>query len=881
MPYSDFISEFNSLLSGLNRSLTPYIICGDFNIRWNIADDSKTIAFKDLLDEYGTVSCTPESKTHTLGNTIDFILVDPSLHSSNGISEARVDVHETLSDHFPVHFSCLLTKAPPEKPQKIKYVRKLKNIHEEFFNMDIISSLSKNFPLSGSFEEQVNAFDACLSEVLETHAPLVACKTNHDPRPGWMDHEYSLERATRRSLENQSHKTGDPEDRALFVEQRSYCSLLADHKRTKFYQKHITDNRGNQRVLFQVFNDLLDSDSNSHTMPDTLDGVALANKFNESFINKIDKIHSNIEDNALIDIKTKNDKYVANSPIVDITDKANNKNLPINNNNNNEDNTPDPPIPGIKSMLFEFEPTTVDEIRLVVKESGIKTSPSDPLPSTVMKISFEAALSCLTIVVNSSLKHGTIEGVKEAIVRPLLKKAGLDYNDFLCFRPISNIPFVSKVIEKIVQRRTNTHLDLNNLNCDSQYGYKRNHGTETLLVHFVDQLLVAVDKKLGVVVLLIDLSAAFDTVCHSVLLRILSDELGIRGTALRWFKSFLTGRTQRVMVDGHLSEPIHLKFGVPQGSVLGPILFNLYTRSISKVFSSAGFSSSGYADDNSGLCAFTHHTSYDVIMNNLPECFEKLRAWMNHHFLKINETKTEIIIFGSQSFLSSNIINGTFLESGHCIRASDSVKYLGVHFDSLLNFNKHINSVSSSCYLFIRKLSSIRKFLSQKDCESLVHAFISSRLDSCNSLFFGLTKANISKLQKVQNAAIRVITFKKKRESVKECYQELHWLDVHQRISFKILLIVFKCIQGIAPASLQTSIVIKDQNAMTLETSYFPISNIGRRAFTFYAPRQWNSLPADLRRVNKLDTFKAHLKTHLFSKYPEFCQSYNKYGTLW
>ena len=130
------------------------------------------------------------------------------------------------------------------------------------------------------------------------------------------------------------------------------------------------------------------------------------------------------------------------------------------------------------------------------------------------------------------------------------------------------------------------------------------------------------------------------------------------------------------MVDGHLSEPIHLKFGVPQGSVLGPILFNLYTRSISKVFSSAGFSSSGYADDNSGLCAFTHHTSYDVIMNNLPECFEKLRAWMNHHFLKINETKTEIIIFGSQSFLSSNIINGTFLDSGHCIRASDSVKYL-------------------------------------------------------------------------------------------------------------------------------------------------------------------------------------------------------------
>ena len=141
-------------------------------------------------------------------------------------------------------------------------------------------------------------------------------------------------------------------------------------------------------------------------------------------------------------------------------------------------------------------------------------------------------------------------------------------------------------------------MTVNNLHVDSQHGYKSNHSTETLLVKFLNDILVAVDKSRGVVVLLIDLSSAFDTVQHSILLKILQESIHVKGVALEWFRSFLLGRIQSVVIDGVLSDWLTVTYGVPQGSVLGPILFNIYCRHIDKVFKNCGFTSASYADDN-------------------------------------------------------------------------------------------------------------------------------------------------------------------------------------------------------------------------------------------------------------------------------------------
>ena len=504
------------------------------------------------------------------------------------------------------------------------------------------------------------------------------------------------------------------------------------------------------------------------------------------------------------------------------------------------------------------------------------------MPADLLKQCTSDLIPAFTVLINASLSTGKIDGVKQAHVIPILKKAGLDPNIFKNLRPVSNLPLISKLTERVVAKRLNSHMTANKLHIDSQYGYKKGCGTETLLVYFLDNLMVGVDQKLGVVVLLIDLSAAFDTVDHSILLNILYRELGIRGTALNWFKSFLSGRTQRVCIGDVISEPIILKFGVPQGSVLGPILFNIYTRSLALVFIACGFLSSGYADDNSGSRSFSVISEFETLVERIPTLLSMIKSWMDFHFLKLNEDKTEIIIFGNRAFLNRPAqIQGCFSTSGTCLRFSDTVKYLGVHLDSHLNFDSHINHITSSSYIHIRKIRSIRKYLSQADCEMLVHAFIASRLDMCNILFVGMSANNLNKLQALQNAAIRIVFQKKKHESVSDDIKSLHWLNIRQRIAFKVLLTVYKLLHcDDAPAPLLDLIRVKDLSTLQLEVNtFFPATNFGKRAFRFFAPRQWNSLPATLRTTTGLEKFKGQLKHYLFTFFDGFCQQCNKYDT--
>ena len=425
--------------------------------------------------------------------------------------------------------------------------------------------------------------------------------------------------------------------------------------------------------------------------------------------------------------------------------------------------------------------------------------------------------------------------------------------------------FIGKLIERVVLNRLNTHMSSNNLHSDYQHGYKKNHGTETLLLKFIDEILVAIDKKLGVVVLIVDLSAAFDTVSHHVLLNILSTELGISGVALKWFKSFLIGRSQQVHINGETSEPIILTCGVPQGSVLGPALFNIYCRSMYKVFKDCDFKPLSYADDNSGMVSFSSTFQYHTLVNKIPQCLEHIQTWTTNHLLKLNATKTEIIVFADSKFLSKLKIHGIFSLAGECIRFLSSVKYLGVTLDSLLTFNEHINSVTSSCYLYIRKIKSIRHLLSKDETQTLVHAFISSRLDCNNSLYVGLTKANLKKLQKVQNTAIRLICKKRTSDHINDCFKQLHWLNIEQRIKFKVLLITFKCIDGSAPTLLRNSIIERNSNLMTLKINQFSSSKTGDRAFSYYAPRYWNELPKYIRTIKNIDNFKSSLKSYLLN----------------
>ena len=239
---------------------------------------------------------------------------------------------------------------------------------------------------------------------------------------------------------------------------------------------------------------------------------------------------------------------------------------------------------------------------------------------------------------------------------------------------------------------------------------------------------------------------------------------------------------------------------------------------------------------------------------------------MNANFLKINSDKTEILLFYPPSLSSEIIIKGTFID-GQCIRFSNDVKNVGVWLDKHLNLEKHINKIVSHCHKLLKDIGRVRNMLTNKHTEMLVHAVTSSRLDYCNSIFFNMNKNNVYKLQKVQNAAARLVMKKRKRESVRTVLNELHWLPVESRILFKILLLVHKVVKGKCSKNLKVS--YKRHNCRPDDFLMLEVKNartkFGKRTFDYAAPRLWNALSKDMRKEDDVEEFKKNVKTLLFS----------------
>jgi len=242
---------------------------------------------------------------------------------------------------------------------------------------------------------------------------------------------------------------------------------------------------------------------------------------------------------------------------------------------------------------------------------------------------------------------------------------------------------------------------------------------------------------------------------------------------------------------------------------------------------------------------------------------------MNDHLLFLNASKTEIMLIGPNSKLKQVQIHGVVLHDGTCLRFHETAKNLGVYFDSTLKFDTQINKVISTSYLALRNISRMKKYLNVSQLTALCNALVLSKLDYANSLYFGITAHQLSKLQMVQNSAARLIFSRKRRESIHDAISNVHWLRVRERIYFKIIIIMFKCIIGLAPKYLD--------NLLTISLSHHVLfceprvnSSFGDRAFFKCGPKLWNSLPTTIRNIRNLSTFKSSLKYFLFNNCVDF-----------
>ena len=669
----DFLEELDSLISSFPEDGTPLILLGDFNL----PTAEKYLPVTSLLLSFD-LSLTPSPPTHKAGNILDLVFTRACSPSNLTVTPVK------YSDHCFITFSLSLSslRSVPTHPLTVTTRRNLKTLDPSTLSSSILSSLPTPDVLPSLPPDTLtSSFLSSVSSAFDRHCPLSTRPARSNPPAPWLSETLRTERTPLRAAERKWHKTKQPEDLAHFHGLLSGFSLSLSTAKSSFYHTKIQSCTSNPRKLFSTFSTLL------KPPPPPPPSSLSADDFVTYFEKKVDDISSSFS------------------------------HLPQNTVSNTRNC-----IPNI-TCLSSFSPLSPDDVIKLVTSSRPTTCALDPIPSPLFQTIAPDLLPFITAIINSSVTSGCVPAAfKAARVSPLLKKPTLDPSDVKNYRPVSLLSFLSKTLERVVSNQLSLHLSQNNLLDPNQSGFKPAHSTETALLAVTEALHAAQAASHSAVLILLDLSAAFDTVNHQLLLDTLAD-LGITGTALKWFASYLSDRTYQVSWKGLLSSPRTLHTGVPQGSVLGPLLFSLYTKSLGAVISAHNLSYHCYADDTQLFLSFP--PSATQVEERIAACLADISQWMSAHHLKLNPDKTELLFFPAKSCPMQDL---TISIDNALVTSVPTARNLGVVLDSQLSFKAHIASVTRSCRFTLYNIRKIRPFLTQESAQLLIQTSVISKL---------------------------------------------------------------------------------------------------------------------------------------------------------
>lgn len=834
---SSFIEDFRLYLETIDMVSANLFVCGDLNLWVDDANDRYASEFLDMMDSFNLINMV-KNATSSGGHILDLVFCSKDRDKDLEI-EVNVDdvclispVHKLVTFKIPLNNEQRMTK-------KITYRSK-----RNFISNSLITSIADAF-VSGKDEICNHGFErkgectTCLTglytdnakEKFEEMCPILEKEIVIVDSAPWFDAKIEKAKKLKKNKERKWRRLRTNEAREEYKDARNNENKVIVQRKREYYRKKAMEARSDTSRLYLIL-DNLTGNRKKKKLPDGIPDRILANDFSDFFYNKI---------------KTIVDSFGASDPP--------------------EIRVYEPS--GVK--LTNFRQIDNSVIKSVVKKAKLTNCDNDPLPvrDLVHSDVFDSLMNIYVEIVNCSITNVNFpSSEKRAIVKPILK-GNLDPQCLSSYRPVSNLTILSKIIENVILDQLFLHLNAVQALPDSQSAYRRLYSTETTMCSVLNDLLVLMDNEKCGILILLDLSAAFDTVVHTLLL----DDcraIGIEGNALMYIQSYLENRTYCVQIGKSYSNEKKLERGVPQGSVLGPILFCIYTIELSHLLEKHGVSFKLFADDTQFYLSLSDIENAEEKISRL---ISDIGKWMTSKQLKLNENKTQCLIVGRHKDLSRLDVSELTIND-NIMTVSKEVKDLGVLVDCNISLKSQINQTVRISAYHLRNIAFVRKYLDNNTIKMLVHSHVISKLDYCNALYYGLPNYLLKKLQLIMNRAARLIVGLPVRLSVTPTLIALHWLPIKARIIYKLCVMAYQALNFGKPEYIRalledfhidTDMILRHGTVIHRLNEPRYNLELGFRAFEKSVPRLYNKLPETIKCSNTIDIFKKKLKTHLFS----------------
>ena len=832
---SNFLNTFHDTLEN-TRELNnqEFYIMGDMNINMQKNNKNKT----SIINEYNEfcktndmtqiiTSCTHVTKTSS--SLIDHILTN----SQDRISQSGV-IETTFSDHFSIFCTRKITRNKHNKHKTIK-IRSFKNYDKDAYLERLKGINLPDFDESRNIDEIYNNFIIELSKIIDYVAPLREIRVKNKT-PDWFDGTIMDEIRTRDKLHRKFINTKLEVDGLPYRSSRNKVQNLINSKKKIFIQNSLEQNKRDSKKLWKTLKDLgLPSKTKSDS------------KINLNINGQINSKPAEIANHFNDFYSTLADKLVEKLPI------APNKFGDNETENYYEEKK-------LKENNLEFRTVDKSEISKILLNINNSKSPGfDNVAGKFLKDGSEILSAHISNIFNLSVMLSKFPSqCKIAKIKPIFKKASK--LEAVNYRPISLLPLISKVFEKCIHDQLQMYVTSFNIIYKLQSGFRSDFSTDTCLSYLHNEILKGFEKGEYTGMILIDLQKAFDTIDHKILLKKLK-YIGLSDDATSWIESYLTNRTTFVEIEGYMSSEKDIKCGVPQGSILGPLLFLIYVNDMPQ---SVNCDLLLYADDS---CLTVTHRDINYIENTLNSNLSSLCDWLVDNKLSIHLGKTESILFGTSTKLAK--VNHLNIHHGnHVIEQKQSVKYLGVTLDNTLSGKSMVDRILSKINGKLRFLYRKQRFLSKGVRRLLCNSLIQPHYDFACCSWYPLLTQNLKKrLQISQNKCIRFCLSLKNRDRIDTTkFAEINWLPVEERFEQCMCTLIYKFFYNDVPEYINEIFIVNiekynTRNTNMLKRPFYKTSN-GQKAISYIGPKLWDSMPNYLKEKRTIATFKHDYKTH-------------------